>query len=298
MLSSYPKIYNLGHAAIVDLFANHVLIDEKVDGSQFSFGVVDGEIVCRSKGKDQSPGQQDKMFDRAIETVVEIAPLLQPGWTYRGEYLQKPKHNTIAYDRVPERYIIIFDIDTGLESYLKFKDRKAEASRIGLECVPVLAAGRFDDYETFIKLLETESVLGGSTVEGVVIKGYGSFGRDKKTLMGKYVSEKFKERNQGTWKAKGSGKSIVQIIGDGLRTDARWQKAVQHLRDSGQLEDSPKDIGALIRELQNDTQEECYDEICAALFKWAWKDISKVFTKDFPAWYKDQLTKSQFGEDP
>ena len=42
---------------------------------------------------------------------------------------------------------------------------------------------------------------------------------------------------------------IVQLA-EGLRTEARWRKAVQHLREEGRLERSPKDIGALLVELQ------------------------------------------------
>jgi hypothetical protein len=35
---SYSSIYALGHKALAELFMEPVLIEEKVDGSQFSFG--------------------------------------------------------------------------------------------------------------------------------------------------------------------------------------------------------------------------------------------------------------------
>ena len=48
---SYPSIYNLGHKAVVDILNWPVMVQEKVDGSQFSFGVDDdGSILIRSKG--------------------------------------------------------------------------------------------------------------------------------------------------------------------------------------------------------------------------------------------------------
>jgi hypothetical protein len=52
--NSYPKVYNMGHAAIADLLLDDVLVEEKVDGSQFSFGVFEhpeqGRVLkCRSK---------------------------------------------------------------------------------------------------------------------------------------------------------------------------------------------------------------------------------------------------------
>jgi hypothetical protein len=48
---SYPSIYNLGHRALQDLLTVSVNVEEKVDGSQFSFGITEeGEIKLRSKG--------------------------------------------------------------------------------------------------------------------------------------------------------------------------------------------------------------------------------------------------------
>lgn len=41
------------------------------------------------------------------------------------------------------------------------------------------------------------------------------------------------------------------------RIEARWHKAVQHLREDGQLVNDMKDIPALLRELNRDLDEEC-----------------------------------------
>jgi hypothetical protein len=38
---SYPKLYAMGHRAIADLLLDDVIVQEKVDGSQFSFGLFD-----------------------------------------------------------------------------------------------------------------------------------------------------------------------------------------------------------------------------------------------------------------
>lgn len=48
---SYPSTFALGHRAIADLLLDPVLVEEKVDGSQFSFGVFeqDGERVIRCR---------------------------------------------------------------------------------------------------------------------------------------------------------------------------------------------------------------------------------------------------------
>lgn len=62
---SYPKIYNLGHAALAELLLDPVTVEEKVDGSQFSFGVIHGVLRCRSKGQELIVAAPEKMFERA-----------------------------------------------------------------------------------------------------------------------------------------------------------------------------------------------------------------------------------------
>lgn len=294
-LHSYGKIYNLGHAALVDLFSDTVVIEEKIDGSQFSFGVFNGELLCRSNSKSQDINAPDKLFEKAIHTTISIQDKLMDGWTYRCEYLMKPKHNTLCYSRCPEKNLILFDIDVSDQLYLSYESKVKCAKDLGLECVPLLSTGEYQDWETLKQLLETESCLGGTKIEGLVIKNYVRFGRDGKALMGKFVSEAFKERHNKEWKRSNpGGKDIVQNIGQSLRTEARWQKAVQHLRDDGLLLNEPKDIGSLFKSVNDDILAECTDEIKEELFRWAWKEISRIITRGLPEWYKEQLAQNQF----
>jgi hypothetical protein len=293
-LSGYPKVYNMGHPVIEGLLLDDVLIEEKVDGSQFSFGVVGGEVFCRSKGTEQYVESPDKMFEMAVATVLELRHKLLPDTVYRGEYLQKPKHNVLAYDRTPEKHIILFDVDNGHNAYRTYEEKAAEASRIGLEVVPKLFEGRLTSVSQVMELLERVSVLGGNKIEGFVIKNYTRFGRDGKAMMGKHVSEKFKEKHGKDWKAANpGGKDILQTIGDSLRTEARWEKAVQHLRERDAITDSPKDIGRLIKEVHADLKEECEEEVAIALMKWAWPKISRRAAAGIPEWYKNRLMEKQ-----
>ena len=41
---SYGKIFNLGHKETEALFDGPVVVEEKIDGSQFSFGSINGEL--------------------------------------------------------------------------------------------------------------------------------------------------------------------------------------------------------------------------------------------------------------
>lgn len=295
---SYPSIYNLGHRYIADLLTVPVNVEEKIDGSQFSWGTTeDGEIMIRSKGAVMITDAPEKMFTAAVATVKELAPILHPGWTYRAEYLAKPKHNALAYDRIPKRNVILFDVSTGEESYLSYSDKQMEAERIGLECVPLLHTGSIANVEEFRAFLDRESVLGGQKIEGVVVKpsSYNLFGKDKKCLMGKFVSEAFKEVHTKEWKnTNPSQNDILDLLGASYRTPARWNKAVLHLTEIGALEGSPKDIGSLMKEVPADIEKECADEIKEKLYAWAWPHIRRKVVSGLPEWYKGELLNSQF----
>lgn len=292
-IHSYPKVWAVGHGAISDLFAGEdLLVEEKIDGSQFSFGVLDGEISMRSKGV-AVLAEVSGMFAAAVNTVKELAPRLHPSWVYRGEYLAKPKHNCLAYERVPLHNIILFDINTGDEVYLSRAEKEAEAERIGLEIVPVLYQGPVKSQEQFYRLLERDSLLGGVKIEGIVLKNYSRFGLDKKVLMGKYVSETFKETHSKEWKASNPTMSdVVDRIIATLRSEQRWNKSIQRLRDSGQLENSPRDIGKLMKAVQEDIREEEQEFMAKKLLEYAVPRILRASVGGLPEFYKRTLVDS------
>jgi len=290
LLHSYPDVYEIGHKAVQDLLTDPVVCQEKIDGSQFSFGIMAGQIRCRSKGKEQNPDCHDNMFDKAVKTVESIKHLLIEGLTYRGEFLSKPKHNVRAYGRVPANHIILYDIDLGLQNYMPPQAVRDTAKMLGLECVPTFYEGMLQNINAVSQYLEKDSILGGCKIEGIVIKNYYKFGRDKKVLMGKLVTQEFKEKHAKEWKSRNpSGKDVIGLLGEEYRAEARWHKSIQHLRDNGQLTASPKDIGNLIKEINLDVIKECEDEIKAKLFEWAWPAISRKITAGFPEWYKQYL---------
>jgi hypothetical protein len=297
---SYPSIYAIGHRYLKDLLLDPVIVEEKIDGSQFSFGKFLDEtgaefLRCRSKGCQLNVDCPDKMFQKAVDTAKELFPILNLGWTYRGEYLAKPKHNTLAYERTPNKFVILFDINTAEEEYLNYEEKKLEAERLGLETVPLVHLGMVDNIELFRSFLDKQSILGGQKIEGVVVKNYNRFGKDKKALMGKFVSEAFKEVHGGEWRKNNptSGDIINNLILK-YKTPARWAKALQHLAEAGQITDSPKDIGILMKEVPVDVLKECEQEIKDELFAHAWKHISRGLSGGLPEWYKDELLKKQF----
>lgn len=294
LLTAYPKIYSLGHPSIAELLTSPVIIEEKVDGSQFSFGKFEtpnGDFVvsCRSKNQELILGSPEPMFLKAIQTVNEISYLLTPNWTYRAEFVSALRHNTLTYNRVPKGYLVLFDVLTESGEWLAPTERSQEAERLGIDSIPVLRVGNFTKIEEIHSILDTESFLGGANIEGVVIKN------PMKKLMGKWVCEKFKETNSKLWKKDNpTVNDVVQNIIDGLRTVPRWEKAIQHLREAGQLESSPTDIALLIREIPKDIEQEEKERIKDVLYQWAWPHIKRGVTKGLSDWYKEKLLKRQF----
>lgn len=297
---SYPSPRAIGHMEILSILEDPVTVEEKIDGSQFSFGVFNGELKCRSKSAQIQMLAPEKMFSVAVANVQEFfnKGLLQEGWTYRCEYLQKPKHNTLPYDRVPNLHLMGLDINVGHEQYLTYENKKEEFAKLGLETTPLLFAGVVDDYQTFRKLVdETDSVLGGAKIEGVVVKNYSKFTKDGKAMLGKFVSEHFKEVHSKEWKnSNPSTNTIIDHLQMEYRSKARWEKAIQHLKEEGKLEGSPKDIGLLIREVPEDILKECKEEIKEKLFNWAWGNIQRGVTAGLPEYYKERLLKEAFSE--
>lgn len=295
MLHSYGSIYALGHKAVQNIFdGTEVEVTEKVDGSQISFGIIDGELLIRSKNQAIVGDLGNNMFRLGVEQIELRKDILTPGYIYRGEYLSKPKHNTLCYSQVPTGNICIYDIEIGQgsEDYLRFQDRNSEAARIGFDYVPTFFSGPGANLEIVQKFLEMTSYLGGVKVEGVVVKNYNLFTEDKKIAKAKFVSTEFKEKHVKEWGESNPGqKDIIQQLIESLRTEARWQKAVQHLREEGKLEGSPRDIGNLIKEAQNDIAKEEEDEIKETLYNHFRGQILRGSIRGLPEWYKEELAK-------
>jgi RNA ligase-like protein len=305
-LSSYGKVYGVGHKDLADLLNGEIVVEEKIDGSQFSFSFNEsGELKCRSNGQqlpliveyeDVPEGRieltttTEKMFRKAVAAAAKRFELAQPGWVYRCEYLQSPKHNTLAYERTPKDNLIIFDVMTGPETFLSPEDKANEAARLGLECVPCYYVGKWEsDLTYFGEWLKRRSILGGP-VEGIVIKNYNRFTSDGKLAKGKIVTEAFKEAHRDQWKVSNPcAKDFVQMLAQSMRTEARWRKAVQHLREAGKCEGTPRDIGALMKNVHIDIDTEDSDQIAQALLKHFLPQIKRAVCAGLPDWYKNEL---------
>jgi hypothetical protein len=300
-LRGYSSPFNLGHKALQRLWDGEVIVQEKIDGSQFSFGISGlGELVCRSRKAVILLGDAG-MFSLAVATAKDLYEqgLLNKGWTYRGEFLMKPKHNTLAYDRVPKGNIILFDIDRGDQHYMNMGALIDVAVHLDLECVPtyMVLGAKPSLAELQLLLADHTSILGGP-MEGIVLKNYEQYGPDSKVLMAKMVSADFREKHGKDWKERNpTSKDFVRALGQEYATEARWRKAVQHLRERGAIEGAPQDIPIVMREIVGDVRADCGEEIRQALFKHFWPTIQRQLNRGAAEWYKALLAKEAMGDE-
>jgi hypothetical protein len=300
MIKDYGKVYNNGSKYVLEVFNGFVVVQEKVDGSQFSFALVNNELVFRSRKQQMTCDHHEQMFENGVKAIEEIKDQLNPKFIYRGEYLSKPHHNALTYGRVPNRHIILFDIEDQeiQDGYYPPEVVQKEAERLGLECVPTYYMGKCDS-QFLLQYLEKKPILGGDHIEGVVIKNYERPDDSGKFLKAKLVRADYREVQTAEWKrANPSDNDITLQIVNALRTEARWNKAIQHLKEEGNLLEEPKDIGNLVKAVNLDVLEEEEDRIKEILFKHYWKRISRGMTRGLPEWYKRKLMGIDIGIDP
>jgi len=284
IIESYYRIRTVEDKFAKLVFDYPVIIEEKVDGSQISFMVDENKkLWIKSKSVMFDEDANFKSFSSAISELKKLKDGMVINAVYRGEYLQKTKHNVIKYDRIPDHNIVGYDISID-GKYVPYAIKNQMFRDIGLETVPLLFMGETNREEAE-KLLVRDSFLGGSKIEGIVIKHRS----DARDVVAKLVSDQFKERTKLRVRPRLGTNDLIQEIGNTYRNEARWNKAIAHLRDEDQLSGSMTDIGLLIRAVNLDVLEECGEEIKDLLFKQYWKTISKQITNGLPDWYKEKL---------
>ncbi len=299
MIPSFPKIFALGSVYIQNIYDGPVEITEKIDGSQFVFGVVNGELFIRSKRKQLFPEYPEKMFIQAIDYVSGLyeSGKLPNNLVFFCEYLKAEKHNLLKYSRIPKNHFMLFGVATPDESFSNYESILEWSSEFNIEPVPIIEmceGKELRDIEFIKTLIDQKSVLGGCQIEGIVVKNYNQTvmvgDRPLPITAAKFVSEQFKEvKGSGVWKKENTTSGKWEQFIESYRTEARWNKAVQHLKESGELDSEPKDIGKLIKEVNKDIIDEEEDVIKDFLFKTFGKDLIRRSTAGLPEWYKEKL---------
>ena len=293
-LMQYPKVLTLGSYMTDRALVGKVVVQEKVDGSQFRFGVVldeDGnkKLVMGSHHCEWGDGETAGMFKAGVDYLRSIEPLLlsrAAGTFFFAEYMAKPKHNCIKYDIVPKNNLMLFDVYSS--GWWAPDEVAMQAKQLGLDFARTMAWGEHD--VAFLRDFMTwESFLGGDKIEGVVIKNYNENILENgrlRPLFTKYVRPEFKEKMQKS--AVANKQSLDEFVAS-FKSEARWLKAYHSFRDEGTLTTSPKDIGPLIVQIKKDILEEEKENIEHWLYRHFINEILGRAVGGFPDWYKEFL---------
>lgn len=292
--------------------AERIRVDEKIDGSQISFGIAPEGEVRTAQGK-QAPENEfltkptlwirsrsrfldlenpDKMFAAAVESIRAREKLLRPGYTYMGEYLNRPKHNVLAYERVPEGNIVLFDVAVLWEGddlqcwiFMSLEELQAHAEIVELECVQSADLpfnGTLPGADYF-----KASMLGGIP-EGVVVKAW----TEKERVIAKIVSEQFKEvKGDRTSRTQANPQDELPIrFANRFCPPARFVKAVQRMKENGEWNEAMSDIPRLRQLVTEDLVGECGEQMRDELFEMFRRKIIGASLQPLAAWYEQYLT--------
>ena len=292
--TSFPKIYRVDAPEVDGILTSPVEITEKMDGSQFGFGIIDGELVMRSKSAILNPANPQNLFAGAVQTVLSVKDKLVPGWFYYGESIQSKRHNKLCYDVVPKGHVCLFGVKKPDFTFIDdWRTLQEIATDLGMDVAPLIYSGILNMDELLKLVDETKSAYGAPYMEGVVVKNYALRGNHSPIMVGKLVKDEFKEVKRER-KPKGTGDTIETKILSLFRcyaTEARWDKAIQHLREAGQLKGDNSDIKYLIQEIQKDTLEEELVNLKNEVWSLVQKDFTRELVRGFAEYYM-KLPKS------
>lgn len=278
-----------------------MFLQEKIDGSQFRFRVIDGELRCWSRGRQLNVTEHnhDKLFASAVESAKRLAALLPEGHVFCAEAMASRRHNIVQYDRAPSTGMVLFDVWTPQLGYADHMGVSAWGDALGLEVAPYIRTfgpGQFINIPALVEETRSAVSMLGGPVEGFVLKALDAVDRFGGLVRWKIINPSFSE-TKVVKKATSQHAELFEI-GKSVATAMRWQKAVNRLREKGLLRMNNSDIGQVIKEIQADIEKEELDVIKARLWVGARKDIFRGALDGFPGWYQAQLATGGFDAEP
>ncbi len=229
-LIRYPKIFHIGTKntegfITPDAMDNEIVIEEKMDGANFRFGVIDGKFRAGSRRVDFTPlmyppnepttpvmneSALGQFFKAVMYAFANYADKLKDGYVYFAEYMIP---HTLDYDWDNTPLLLGFDIyDVNVQRFLGYDEKIKEFQRIGMPTVPLVKRMKLRDLtvEEYEKLIPKSKYRDG-VAEGVVIKDYA------RQWFVKVVTPEFREANLATFGA-GARKKAKKYSKDG----AEW----------------------------------------------------------------------------
>lgn len=293
----YHSIVRYGHNSTKDVLnkGDEIIIQEKIDGANASFSVVDGELKCWSRNKELDENNTlEGFYDWACKNID--AEKLLEGVVYFGEWTARHK---IVYEGYEKQFFLYDIYNLFLEEYVSFSMVQDEAKRLGLQLVPIFFEGEFESFDqlmSYVGRTELNGRLKGNiTGEGIVVKNVKYRDKFGKQLFVKLVVDSFTEvLRQKKPKDPNKKLSVDELKVKECLTTARVEKQIFKLIDDGLLNKDYgiEDMGKLLKSVtpmiaEDILKEEMQDSNLTI------KDIQKYSSKTLPLIIKEIIKNKQ-----
>ena len=254
LVAKYPKVRRIGHIqtkGILDDPSDFVVIQEKVDGSNFRFWLEDGEIRFGSRRVDYIDEKNYEEWARAIEYIKsKVNPEdLREDFVYVGEFIRP---HTVQYDFDSAPPFVGFDIlNRWTGDVVHYLVSYAEFDSLGLPFVNTYFVGEagFITDVLIEELKKKESAYGAEMQEGVVLKNY------SRNIFAKSVNPEFLEDFKKKFGGPPKKLCVEEKIVSRFVTPARVKKIIMRIHEE-QGSVTTEDIPEILRGVSNDILEE------------------------------------------
>lgn len=277
-MKKYDKVKNSG--IVLDKFKHRgLVVQEKLDGSNASFTVDNGELQCFSRRKKLNENETlNGFYGWVHENIREYVFDFLEGYIIFGEWLVKHK---IQYKEEYYKEFYVFDIyDKEEETYLSLKDMHGIASYLELKTVKTLLIAEPSHHLNILTPQDIQDLVGKSdmtvkpnTGEGIVIKYLD--GKSEYEDYYKIVSNEFKEFNRQKMKTEVKNNDSVA---DYAITRPRMEKMIFRAIEEGRLSEDNielENFGPIMKEVGQDFVDDIMEEEKDNMLKIIEKQIKK-----------------------
>lgn len=197
--TKYQHIEKLGTPEVQDIEFGECFIFPKIDGTNSSIWLENGEIHCGSRNRELSICNDNAGFMAwaVKQTHIKEYLLNNPYHILYGEWLVP--HSLKTYRKSAWRDFYIFDVyDTSKSEYIEFREYEHSLKQFEINYIPPIGIVKNASYSDFIDYLQKNVFLiedGKGVGEGIVIKRYGFKNRYGRTVWAKIVTSEFKEKH-------------------------------------------------------------------------------------------------------
>ena len=266
-MKKYDSIPRYGKQGTRDILGTEVVVMEKLDGANASFGIIGGELKMFSRNQELNEHNTLRGFYDWVKLNVDTSKLII-NTIYFGEWLVP---HSVQYKKEAQHKFYLFDIyHSDVNEYLSSKIVQSQAKFIGLETPRVLFEGELQDVselQQYVGLSELTEIP--NTGEGIVVKDY------EGQQFVKIVSDKFKETK--SIKQPSLDRTDIGTLIDSVLTPQRVEKLIHKKIDLGLLpaELDITDTGNVLKSLSSDVVNDIFEEEMHIFLDMLRKKISK-----------------------